>query len=164
MSENFVRLAIPVIICISLCSCNSTETAGSMTSTSQFELTATVEEQTGDIISGQSETLFSLNDIPEYTTSPYYVVNNNVPYFSDDDLTTNSFEYYSELDVLGRCGTAYASIGIDLMPTEKRGNIGQVKPTGWHTIKYDFVDGKYLYNRCHLIGYQLTGEMQTRKI
>lgn len=95
-----------------------------------------------------------------YIDDPYVTVDNNVPNFSDSDLAsaTESFETYSELDALGRCGVAYASVGIDLMPTEKRGSIGQVKPTGWQTVKYDCVDGKYLYNRCHLIGYQLTAE------
>lgn len=97
-------------------------------------------------------------EIPEFTGFPYVEVNGNVPYFSEEDLTTSSFETYSELDALGRCGPAYACIGRDLMPTEERGSIGSVKPTGWHLIKYDGVDGKYLYNRCHLIGYQLTGE------
>lgn len=97
--------------------------------------------------------------VPEYNGQPYAMLNDNTPYFTKDDLTTQSFEYYSELDDLGRCGTAYASIGKDLMPTEKRGPIGAVKPSGWHTVKYNgIVDGNYLYNRCHLIGYQLTGE------
>lgn len=73
-------------------------------------------------------------------------------------LTDVSFESYSDLDSLGRCGVAYASVSPDTMPTEKRGSIGEVKPTGWHMAKYDNVDGKYLYNRCHLIGYQLTAE------
>nr|WP_330361255.1 DNA/RNA non-specific endonuclease [Lachnobacterium bovis] len=85
-------------------------------------------------------------------------MNDNKPFFDDKLLTKKSFEYYSDLDSLGRCGFAVASIGQDLMPTQKRGAIGMVKPTGWHTIKYDHVDGKYLYNRCHLIGYQLTAE------
>ena len=101
---------------------------------------------------------FSLQDIPEYSGEPYVEVNGNVPYFDEDDFTTQSFETYSALDELGRCGPAYANIGIDLMPTEERGQIGQVKPSGWHLAKYDCVDGKYLYNRCHLIGFQLTGE------
>lgn len=96
--------------------------------------------------------------IPAYSGEPYVVVNNNVPTFSDQELTTESYEQYSPLDSLGRCGTAEACVGLDLMPTEERGAIGQVKPTGWHTVKYDFVDGNYLYNRCHLIGYQLSGE------
>lgn len=78
--------------------------------------------------------------------------------FPEEDLTTNSFESYSPLDALNRCGTAYANVGVDLMPSEARGSIGQVKPTGWQSTKYDIVDGKYLYNRCHLIGFQLTGE------
>lgn len=106
---------------------------------------------------------FSIADIPAYSGSPYVVVNDNNPYFSDDELTVTSFESYSELDYLGRCGVTYASIGTDIMPTEERGSIGQVKPTGWHTVKYDIVDGNYLYNRCHLIGYQLTGENANTK-
>lgn len=97
-------------------------------------------------------------EIPAYDGRPYAVLNDNVPTFSEQELTTQSYEQYSPLDSLGRCGTAEACIGLDLMPTEERGAIGQVKPTGWQTVKYDFVDGKYLYNRCHLIGYQLSGE------
>ena len=105
----------------------------------------------------RSETI-SVEEIPEYSGEPYIVIRDNIPDFSNEDITEESFEEYSELDALGRCGTAVANIGQDLMPTEKRGSIGQVKPTGWHTVKYDNVDGKYLYNRCHLIGYQLTAE------
>ena len=101
---------------------------------------------------------FDVSSIPAYSGDPYVAVNNNSPYFIDSDLTTTSFESYGDLDSLGRCTAAYASIGQDLMPTEKRGDIGSVKPTGWHTVKYDGIDGNYLYNRCHLIGYQLTGE------
>lgn len=100
----------------------------------------------------------SLDDLPAYAGEPYVVVNGNQPYFEADDLTTTSYESYSELDAWNRCGVTMACISTDLMPTEERGNIGQVKPTGWQTVKYDCVDGKYLYNRCHLIGYQLTGE------
>ena len=101
---------------------------------------------------------FFLEDMPEYAGEPYVVVNDNVPYFTEDDLTTESFEYYDELDAFNRCGVTIACVGVDLMPTEERGSIGQVKPTGWQTVKYENVDGKYLYNRCHLIGFQLTGE------
>ena len=90
-------------------------------------------------------------------------INDNKPYFSEEDLTEQSFEYYSDLDELGRCGTAYACIGIDLMPTEERGSISQVKPTGWKSVEYDVVDGKHLYNRCHLIGFQLSGENANEK-
>lgn len=98
-----------------------------------------------------------------YDGKPYVVINDNNPDFTDADMTTTSFESYGELDGLGRCTTAFANIGKDLMPTEKRGSIGEVKPTGWQTVKYDNVDGKYLYNRCHLIGYQLTGENANEK-
>ena len=102
---------------------------------------------------------FSMDEIPEYDEStPYVVINENVPNFEEQYFTTNSFEMYSELDELGRCGVAFANVGIDIMPTEERGTIGNVKPSGWHTIRYDNIDGKYLYNRCHLIGFQLTAE------
>lgn len=99
-----------------------------------------------------------LEDIPEYNGQPYVIVNDNQPYFDESDFTTKLFETYSPLDALGRCGVAYANIGEDLMPTKERGSIGMIKPSGWQTVKYDFVDGKNLYNRCHLIGYQLSGE------
>lgn len=101
---------------------------------------------------------FSLSAVAAYSGQAYVSVNGNVPFFTSEELTTVSFESYSELDALGRCGVTCASIGQDLMPTEERGSIGMVKPTGWQTVKYDIVDGKYLYNRCHLIGFQLTGE------
>ncbi len=99
-----------------------------------------------------------LEQVGAYSGEPYVVLNNNVPNFTEDDLVADSYESYSELDSLGRCGPAMANVGQDLMPTEPRGSIGQIKPSGWHTVKYDMVDGKYLYNRCHLIGYQLSGE------
>ena len=102
---------------------------------------------------------YSLENLPPYSTSPYVAINDNIPQFSEKEKEgTKSWEKYSDLDDLGRCGTVMACIGRDIMPTEERGSIGQVKPTGWQTVKYDFVDGKYLYNRCHLIGFQLTGE------
>lgn len=101
---------------------------------------------------------FSLEDIPEFSDQPYVVLEDNQPDFDRENLPTESYETYSPLDGLGRCGPAEANVGVDLMPTEERGEIGQVKPSGWQTVKYDIVDGKYLYNRCHLIGYQLTGE------
>lgn len=99
-----------------------------------------------------------LSDILPFSDKPYVILNNNQPYFDSLDYITHSFEYYSSLDEQGRCGVVYACIGKDIMPTGERGEIGQIKPTGWHTVKYDIVDGKYLYNRCHLIGWQLTGE------
>lgn len=106
---------------------------------------------------------FSLDEIPPFTDTPYVVLNDNQPGFAQEDWTEESFEAYSPLDSLGRCGPAYACVGLDTMPTEERGSIGQVKPSGWQTVKYDGVDGKYLYNRCHLIGYQLTAENANRE-
>ncbi len=100
----------------------------------------------------------TLDAVPVYAGEPYVFLNDNQPDFSLDDFTTTEFETYSELDWLGRCGVAYANICVELMPTEERGEIGMIKPSGWHTVKYDVVDGKYLYNRCHLIGFQLAGE------
>ena len=103
---------------------------------------------------------YDLTSLPDYSGDPYVAVNDNVPYFTEDDYTTNSFESYSDLDALGRCGVAYACVGSDLMPTEDRESISSVKPSGWINVEYD---GQYLYNRCHLIGFQLTGENANEK-
>ena len=103
-------------------------------------------------------TALSISDVPEYSGSPYVIIDNNEPSFSLSDYTTQSFENYSKLDIFKRCGPAFANLSIDTMPTEERGYIGQVKPSGWQISKYDFINGKYLYNRCHLIGFQLSGE------
>ena len=98
-------------------------------------------------------------EIPAYSGEAWTEVSGNQPDFDQSELTTSSFETYSALDALGRCGAAYACVGLDLMPTEPRGEIGMVRPSGWQTVRYDgVVDGNYLYNRCHLIGYQLSGE------
>lgn len=117
---------------------------------------------TYSIINTSNES-YDIENLPEYDGNSYVIVNDNIPYFKEEEYTTTSFEKYSELDSLGRCGVASANISKDLMPTEKRGSIGMIKPSGWHTIKYDHIDGKYLYNRCHLIGYQLTGENANEK-
>lgn len=100
----------------------------------------------------------TLSNLPAYSGEAYVELNNNLPSFKKSELTKKTFEKYSDLDELGRCGAAYANVCKETMPTEERGAIGMIKPSGWHTVKYDNVDGKYLYNRCHLIGYQLTGE------
>ena len=102
----------------------------------------------------------TLDDIPEFSGYPYVILNNNAPDFTAAEIeaAASSYEYFSALDTLGRCGVVHASVGQDIMPTEERGSIGMVKPSGWQTAKYDIVNGKYLYNRCHLIGFQLTGE------
>ena len=125
------------------------------TTTTTVTNTTTDETTTNEIITDE---IFTLEEIPEYTDNIYVVINNNNPSFTKDDYIQTSFETYSELDSLGRCGVAFANVGVDIMPTEDRGSISSVKPTGWQTIKYDVVEGKYLYNRCHLIGFQLTGE------
>ncbi len=104
---------------------------------------------------------FDLSSIPEYTDNPYVYINNNIPNFREEEYTTKSFEKYSKLDDLGRCGVAYANICKEIMPKkdEKRESISEIKPSGWKNVKYDgIIDGKYLYNRCHLIGWQLAGE------
>ena len=101
---------------------------------------------------------FSLSEVPPYAGAPYIEVHNNVPYFTDT-TTTAVFELYSPLDELGRCGIAFANICPELMPSESRGSIGMIKPSGWQTVKYnDLIDGNYLYNRCHLIAYSLASE------
>lgn len=108
---------------------------------------------------------FDAEEIPEYDTSPYIEINGGEPEFADELFTTEDVEIYSELDELGRCQVAYANVGIELMPREKRGEIGSVHPSGWHTVKYDksVIADQYLYNRCHLIAYQLSGENANEK-
>ena len=100
----------------------------------------------------------SLDALPEFSGDPFVEVNGNEPSFSEAERELPAFEAYAPLDGLGRCGTAFALIGPETMPTEERGSIGSVKPSGWHLVKYDIVDGSYLYNRCHLIAYRLAGE------
>lgn len=101
---------------------------------------------------------YSMENLPPYSGSPYVALDGNVPDFSPEQKTGESCEFYTDLDQLGRCGACYANIGPDLMPTEERGSISSVHPSGWMQAQYDCVDGENLYNRCHLIGYQLTGE------
>lgn len=115
-----------------------------------------LEEQLGD--PEGSRTQLDENGLPIYDGQPYMAIHDNVPFFTQEDYTTKSYEYYSPLDDLGRCGVTMACIGKDLMPTQSRGDIGSVKPSGWVQGSYDFVDGGKLYNRCHLIGFQLAGE------
>ena len=128
----------------------------------ETEIQAAAQVQSDDskqkVVHTGTASAFNAADVPAYSGEPYTAVNNNEPYFTSDNLTTEAFENYSDLDALGRCGVAYANVCLETMPTEKRGSISEVKPTGWHSVKYDNVDGKSLYNRCHLIGYQLTAE------
>lgn len=166
-------LPLLLALCLLLASCGAPSDTTSDVPTEPSESTAITEEVASPDLSPSEETeatsetpsdvpssepaLF-IDGVPAFSGDPYVVINENKPVFTSDEITTDSFESYSPLDSLGRCGVALACIGTDLMPTEDRGSIGQVKPTGWHTVKYDCVDGKYLYNRCHLIGFQLSGE------
>lgn len=120
------------------------------------------EINNGSILTSEETSYLDQNGVMQ-TKESFEIWNQNIPSFTEDEITTQSFESYSELDGLGRCSVAFACIGKDLMPTEERGEIGQIKPSGWHTVKYECVDGKYLYNRCHLIAYQLAGENANEK-
>ena len=140
--------------------------------TSQFhEAIERVAESLATAESSQSQERISTfttwngqETVPVYSGEPYTELNGNIPYFTDRKKTEDVFEHYSDLDTLGRCGAAYANICKELMPTEKRGEIGMIKPTGWHTVRYDdIISDKYLYNRCHLIGFQLAGENANEK-
>ena len=128
----------------------------------EIEYEGDKQNNAGHVVNQEYEVI-DLKDIPEYDGKPYVVLNNNNPVFSDSELTTKAYEYYSPLDRLNRCGMTIASIGKEIMPTEKRGDIGHIKPSGWKSVRYDFVDGKSLYNRCHLIGFQLAGENDNEK-
>lgn len=125
-----------------------------------------IDHTSNSINSSVSTLSFNLENIPEYSGNPYVQINNNIPDFKESEYTTNAFETYSNLDNLGRCGVAYANICKEIMPPKdaERESISKIKPSGWQTSKYDeIVDGKYLYNRCHLIGYQLAGENANEK-
>lgn len=126
-------------------------------------LESSTDSETLKPSSKEGDKITDAGDVPEFSGDAYIVLNDNVPAFTKKECTTKAFERYSKLDELGRCGTAYANICRKLMPTEERKSIGPVRPSGWHTVKYDCVDGKYLYNRCHLIGFQLAGENANEK-
>lgn len=159
---SIVALLLSLILALSGCDVQEIlqQENPQVSQTEQVEREAPVisSEQTETVEQFEEPTAFDLNSIPEYNGSSYVVVNNNTPYFTERVYTAKSFENYAPLDSLGRCGVAFANIGIDIMPTEPRGNIGSVKPSGWHSIRYENVEGRYLYNRCHLIGYQLSAE------
>ena len=138
----------------------------------KYQNVANAQEEQGSITdsaeqkqpSELSQNTFSLADVPAYNGKAYVAINNNEPFFSQADYTTQSFERYSSLDSLGRCGVAFANVGKDIMPTEDRGDISSVTPSGWKNKNYgDLIDSGYLYNRCHLLGFQLTGENANEK-
>ena len=161
------HLFLLVILCLNLCLCGcSAEQVTSNEILLEQDTSIKLEESEGNDQTSQKQDLakdetvneYSLDEtsknreVPEYQGIPYVIVNNNIPDFTEADYRTSSFEEYGELDLLNRCGVVWANINVELMPTEERGAIGLVKPSGWHTVKYDFVDGMFLYNRCHLIG------------
>lgn len=164
----FKRL-LPILLALTLTACDSNDIEKVEFSAEKVieyynpidTLTVPEAEEFNDY--GKSELEINGVDIPSYNGKPYIQINGNKPFFTETSYTDRSFEVYSELDEYGRCGVAFANLSQELMPTEERGQIGHVKPSGWQTIKYDIVDGKYLYNRCHLIGYQLAGENANNK-
>ena len=185
-----LSLLIALVLCLSVCGCATDNTAQISSENPQISATADSTSVVTDDLSGgaavdpdsnpeegqnynktsvssankkaAATAATTLSNIPAYSGKAYITLNNSVPLFEGVN-SSKSFESYAPLDNLGRCGVAFACIGKDLMPTQKRGDIGMIKPTGWHTVKYDFVDGKYLYNRCHLIGFQLSGENANKR-
>lgn len=164
MKNRFISIiSILLTLCLLLSGCagaspSQTDKNPGQTNNGYISESSDSSHDNSELPNYTESTTISLASIPAYSGNPYVTLNGGTPDFSSSELKTQSYEYYSELDKLGRCGVVHACIGRDIMPTEERGSIGMVKPTGWHTVKYDCVDGKYLYNRCHLIGYQLTGE------
>lgn len=176
-NKRFLPLLFTFLLVFSIAGCDTKdgsalETASEAVEKQEFQKTAedtdeekstedtqeSIQEESHEDIQ-EAVNSFDTASIPAYSGESYVAVNGNVPYFTDSELTSESYESYSDLDSLGRCGVCIASVGQDIMPTEERGSIGSVKPTGWQTVKYNgVVDGNYLYNRCHLLGYQLTAE------
>lgn len=159
------KLFLILMCCtLSLVGCSNNVTDNTVVESNKVEESeeiASEVEESEEIVSEVESREIIFNDIviPAYSDFAYIQINDNEPLFTDEEkLSMEPFETFAELDKLGRCGVAYANVCTELMPTDDRGAIGQVKPSGWHTVKYDCVDGKYLYNRCHLIGFQLTGE------
>lgn len=149
LTQRFLALFLALTLLFSLSSC------------ALLDILFTPEDESPEV-----PTAVDLDSIPEFTGQSAFVeINENVPFFTEEEIVTESYEFYSELDALGRCGVTMACIGRDIMPTEPRGDISQVKPTGWVQAEYDsdLVDGGFLYNRCHLIGFQLTGENANKK-
>ncbi|WP_195954081.1 DNA/RNA non-specific endonuclease [Clostridium saudiense] len=155
--KNSLIMMLGVLLCLSgLISCSITIDLSTNNNGQVIENSNDTNSSTQNTTADSSN--ITIDNIPAYSGDDYIILNNNIPNFSESDLTTTSFEEYAPLDDLGRCGVAYSNIGTDIMPTEKRESISSVKPSGWHSVKYDIVEGKYLYNRSHLIGYQLTAE------
>ncbi len=148
-----VAVILVIVIIAALCLKSGRSSSENTSETSSESQISLPEETTEDAPDAET---FS---VPAFSGLFSIEINGNVPFFSVTDFPEESFEYYSPLDKLGRCGPASACLGIETMPTEERGSIGMIKPSGWHTIRYDdLIEDKYLYNRCHLIAYSLSGE------
>ena len=155
--KNSLIMMLGVLLCLSgLISCSITIDLSTDNNGQVIENSNDTNSSTQNTTADSSN--ITIDNIPAYSGDDYIILNNNIPNFSESDLTTTSFEEYAPLDDLGRCGVAYSNIGTDIKKTKKRESISSVKPSGWHSVKYDIVEGKYLYNRSHLIGYQLTAE------
>ena len=162
--KSLILSLIAVILIFVTVACGRSE--GQNTTTTKAKETSTASYAGSVSVSGdttEKTESFDLDSIPPFSGEGYVVINDNKPDFKDSDLVTNSYESYGALDKLGRCTSCIACVGKDLMPTGQRDSISAVKPTGWQTQKYSFVDGGSLYNRCHLIAYQLTGESANKK-
>ena len=160
--QHFITILTVVLVLFTVCSCcqfnkdSQPTTQTSLSKTIINEVNSESEERNN--YEQQTNRNFADFNIPQYSQQPFITLNNNIPWFNESDKITVAFEKYSELDNHGRCGVAFVCVCREIMPIEERGEIGNIKPSGWHTVKYDIVDGKYLYNRCHLVGYQLSGE------
>lgn len=165
--KSFIAALAAIIIVLCMPGCTNSNMESGVSTTSAAETSSATTEAAGTSTTSITQSESNLT-IPEYNGEPYAILNNNIPEF-DKSESSSVFETYSDFDSLGRCGVAYANICKQLMPTEERGEIGAVKPSGWNyngksnNHKYDFVDGKYIYNRCHLIGFQLAGENANEK-
>ena len=157
-------LIVIMTLCVRYCQPKEAELAGQIVLAALeviegYDAAPLPEDEPAPTLAEEREEL----KIPVFTGEPYVAINGNMPFFKEEDLTTEAYERYSPLDDLGRCGAAMACVGVELMPTMPRGEIGHVKPTGWHSVRYDIVEGGSLYNRCHLLGFQLTGENANRE-
>lgn len=165
-----ICLILSLLMMLALAACSVPEDNGGSTSyvpsetkTDPTEVTTTGASVNTTIGNSDEKYPISYSDIPEYSGSPYTVVNDNIPFFTPEEITTTAYEYYSELDSLGRCGEVHACLGKELFPTKSRGDISSVKPTGWHSVSYSIVEGGSLYNRSHLIAHKFTGQDANRQ-
>ena len=161
-------LSLLVVMMLSMTACQSkndyvwTEETDIETDEPSGEVAKSPDDDTASIT--ETEDMFQYNEVPQYSGQAVYKVHNNEPYFTKKEITDKSFEDYMPLDKLGRCQTATACLGTETLPDAPRGDIGQIKPAGWHTVKYpEYINGSYLYNRCHLIAYELSAENANEK-